>query len=89
MVLHAAPGAHLMLSLLQLVPLLLLYVEQAELERAGVESGARWQPTGPRQRVTTCDGPGLLSPCSEVICAGTHAYGGHGTTVGSHQLRTT
>ena len=48
---------HLVLLLLQLLPLLLLLqVEQPELERAGVEPGADGQPARPRQRSAPCGG---------------------------------
>ncbi len=43
-----------MLLLLQLLPLLLLHVEQPELERAGVEAGAPGHPALAWQRPTTC-----------------------------------
>ena len=52
--------AHLMLLLLQLLPLLLLQVEQPELEGAGVKPGAPWHPVGAWQRSTTCREPDIF-----------------------------
>ena len=48
------PRTHLLLLMLQLLTLLLLLqIEQRELERAGVEAGARGHPARAGQRPTT------------------------------------